>query len=269
MITCICKGGLGNQLFQYAAAKSLAQKHQTGLHIYLGEYDKDPKRSFLLKEILSQQNILITKNIPNFSAARKLTSKLQSWNKKHYVQEQNAVSPKEFFNIKSSAILDGYWQNHLFFTEEIKQEIQEEIGPILLKPKNMIAVHLRGGDYISDNKTQKYHGNLGEEYYKSAIEKMTQSVPNAEFHLFSDDPRAFEWEFLIQENIMWMSQGGTLKDFHSMKSYQNYIIANSSYSWWAAFLAMNEESTIIAPKNWFQDKNLRAQNPALTQWKKM
>ena len=97
--------------------------------------------------------------------------------------------------------------------EEIKQEIQEEIGPILLKPKNMIAVHLRGGDYISDNKTQKYHGNLGEEYYKSAIEKMTQSVPNAEFHLFSDDPRAFEWEFLIQENIMWMSHYKYLVSF--------------------------------------------------------
>lgn len=269
MITCISKGGLGNQLFQYAAAKSLALHHQTDFKIYNREYDIDTKRSFLLDKIFGPESFVTTNELPTFSSARKLASKLQVWNKRHYVKEKQGASKDDFFSIPKDAVIDGYWQNHQFISAEVQKDLKEEIGPIILKPKNMVAVHLRGGDYFSNSAIQKHHGNLTEDYYKKAIHEITKAIPNAEFHLFSDEPRAFEWEFLIKENIMWMSQGDTLKDFHSLKSYQNYIIANSSFSWWAAYLAMNSESQIIAPSNWFQDEKLKEFNPTMPQWKKM
>jgi hypothetical protein len=269
MVTCICKGGLGNQLFQYAIAHSIAEKNNTAVQWYLKDLE-EAEHEFNLPLLLPDQTFNIIKDLPTFGIFKRIRSKISAKHNRHYIYDNYDFNIQDFEKIKCPLIIDGYWQYESLFSNNVKKVITEALSPIMLKPSQMVAVHLRGGDYIHNHKTSNYHGNLGESYYKKAMDFFLKKYPNAEFHLFSNSPQDFDWDiFKHSDNCLWMDEQSAIKHFHSLKSYSNYIIANSSFSWWSAYINQVSKEDTIAPVQWFKNKKMKKHNPSLSSWIKV
>ena len=156
--------------------------------------------------------------------------------------------------------VDCYFQDPKFFEgyeEEIKQLFGEGIGYL-----DQVGVHVRRGKNPFIPEEPNYNENpfhfniLGTDYYERAM----AMFPDEKFVIFSDDP-----EYCIErfkgDNIQVMERGDDIEDFNLLASCKHLIIANSSYSWWAAYLCPNETKKIIAPKQWFSDKETRTVLP--------
>lgn len=269
MITAIIKGGLGNQLFQYAAANSLASHHSTGYSLDTSFFNEFKDRSFVLDKLLPIPSKLIDSkdaNSPKRSLADRVIQKFKPWYKKYYIREKLSKNSSYFFQFPSECKIEGYWQN-----EDLIQTAIPFLKKELLKGekmnRNCVAVHFRGGDYLQ-KATSEYHGNLAEGYYRKAFEHMLNQIPDAEFYLFSDTPKSFEFEFLKNFSHKWVNETDEIKAFQKLCTFQHFIIANSSFSWWPAYLNNELNGQIVAPKQWFKAKHLKEHTLALESWVK-
>ena len=134
---------------------------------------------------------------------------------------------------------------------------------------NSVSMHFRHGDYVFDEKTNKKHGVLTLDYYKRAIDIIKSKIDNPVFFMFSDDK---EW---VAENAKFNCQtvfvdnnyfGSGHKDMRLMSLCKSNIIANSTFSWWGAYLNLNPEKTVIAPENWLADKKINLEDLILKDW---
>ena len=162
----------------------------------------------------------------------------------------------------SNLYLEGYFQNPVYFQNLRSALINEfsfpkrsgqtkEIELKIQKTKNPVAIHIRRGDYTKPE-IQSYHGILPLNYYKQSIELIKSKVENPIFYIFSDDP---EW---CEDNLASITGKNIIKgttqaweDMYLVSKCKHQIIANSSFSWWGAWLNSNLEKIVIAPKNWF------------------
>jgi len=166
--------------------------------------------------------------------------------------------------------LEGYWQSEDYFDRN-KNEIRDSLKyPSKLDPKNELAredlyskntisVHIRRGDYVMNPVYLKRYGICSLQYYKEAIQYMTDKVSHPKICVFTDDP---EW---VKDNLVlpasyslvdWNRGPDSWKDLVLMTSCKYHIIANSTFSWWGAWLGETEDSIIIAPKQWYADNEL-------------
>jgi hypothetical protein len=261
MITIKLQGGLGNQLFQYAFAKALAKRLNT-----VFQFDD----SFYSKNIARKNNLfLFAINISIYS------SKFQKWNwlrkrlsivigLKKYIVESRFSFNDILKQIDGDVYLDGYWQSDRYFQDiqsEIRQDfsifkepISEEASPILeqIKTTNSVCIHVRRGDYL----TNRRYLVLGMDYYQKAIELLSNQFADLHFFVFSDDISWCKQHFKSSENVLLVSDSQifTLRDdFEMMLSCKHHITANSTLSWWAAWLNDNPEKVVITPQKWFAD----------------
>jgi len=226
-------GGLGNQLFGYVFSKHLERCGEVGLDIdfyYNGENHTDniPERQFLLDKFTTNY-------------------KLATPARRSFVDEKDYNPSTGYGN----GYFWGYWQKGSYFTKQklnlrlkdgvIDSNIQD-IGEAL-KEENSVAVHVRRGDY------EHFNWLLDEEYYHRAMQKMSELVEDPTFFFFSDDPR---WCLRLGPNLFHY---GELEDFYLMSQCKHNIIANSSFSFWAAMLNENPDKIVIYPKDWKVTKN--------------
>lgn len=262
-------GGLGNQMFQYAAAK--AQALRIGADLYLD-------KTHFLTTPLGKKNIR-QYELSHFNTDEKFKKPAFHWTKKYFktetvyagletFREQHVHVHPDFFNIKDNTYIEGVFQSEQYF-KEFEEEIRasfifktqpkEKNYTLLEKIKsvNSVSLHVRRGDYVSNPETQKTHGVCSLEYYKEAIDKIDSEVEKPYFFLFSDEP---EW---VQQNleinhpfeIINHNKGeNSFEDMRLMSNCQHNIIANSSFSWWGAWLNDNKNKIVIAPKEWYVDK---------------
>ena len=127
-----------------------------------------------------------------------------------------------------------------------------------IQAKDAVCMHVRRGDYVNNPKTFQYHGVCSIAYYKRAEKIIAENVRNPHFFIFSDDTQwcvsnmVFDHDVTIVPTV---SSGGKADyHLHLMTLCKHYIIANSSFSWWAAWLSPNKEKIVIAPKKWFRDE---------------
>ena len=259
-------GGLGNQLFQYAAGLQLATKYNVPLKIDAEAFNNYKLRSidlqnFELKfEIATEQEILSLKNPSIFN---KLKNKLiPNPYKTHYKEPYFHFNPS-FYSLGDNVYLQGYFQSEKYFQNiqreihsqfTIKKEIINDVQPIAneLRNKNSVSIHVRIGDY-SINQNTEYHGVLSADFYRNAISMIKEQYADAEFYLFSDDIVKAK-NMLADQPFEAMSGKTTknhLQDFYLMSQCKHNIIANSSFSWWAAWLNSNPNKIVVAPKKWF------------------
>ncbi|WP_289023309.1 alpha-1,2-fucosyltransferase [uncultured Salegentibacter sp.] len=272
MIVTKITGGLGNQMFQYAVALILAKKNKTSIYIDDTFYQNNNSgtiRNFELPLFKHNLNVATPDLISDFTS-------LSVWNKLkreaglNYPKihnEKNFAFDKKTLELQAPVYLQGYFQSYKYFKGFEKQicdffsfpenRKDEQDKKILtnLKYINSVAVHVRRGDYITDKKTQKFHGNCTKEYYLEAIETIAKQTANPYFFFFSDDPDWGEQNFNhLPYNITFVTQNqgkDSWKDMMLMSSCKHNIIANSSFSWWGAWLNRNPDKIIIAPKKWF------------------
>ncbi len=286
MIITRISGGLGNQMFQYAIAKSLAKKNNDIFKVDLSFYPKQTLRKyelnlFNIEEIIATEKECIELR-GNEGSLFKVLKKLKLSIKRptSYTKEkQYTIFDKEVYKLQGEIYLDGFWQNEKYFTSireeliqdfSLKHEISVEAQKHLkdIKNTNSVSLHIRRGDYVSDAHTNNVHGVCDIEYYKNAINYINEHVTDPMFYIFSDDIFWCKKNFyFLKEKVFIDDTKSAIDDLELMKQCKHNIIANSSFSWWGAWLNKNEKKIIIAPKIWFSfnpDMNL-----ALEGWTKI
>lgn len=274
-------GGLGNQLFQYASAKTMAERLNKKLYIDLGYYNKYDDRTFKLKDIYDIDDEVLTYNeIPliykfyNNKYINYIIRKLKPQLGKKYkfiCQYGFDIDNRLFLKYdKENVYLDGYWQNEEYFKDcskyirnkfTLKEELYQNIFDTVkdIKKSNSISVHIRRGDYMNKKNIEIY-GLCPIEYYSRAIEYIASNVENPVFYFFSDDIEWVKNNIKIKYESLYIdSNYNDYEELYMMSNCKHNIIANSSFSWWGAWMNNNKEKIVIAPKKWTNKLNTSEQ----------
>src|SRR5436190_9560810 len=269
MVVVKLEGGMGNQLFQYAAGRYLAQKLNAELKLDIDIYTTENKRQYALhhfnvQEVFSKARE--RKNLKRKEFFRRQLNKLGADLKSYWYTEQITGNDIDVEKLTDNVFLEGFWQSEKYFKpieSTIRKEFIVKDQPSALNRKyldeirsvNSISIHVRRGDYVTDKETNAVHGVCDLEYYRKAIDRMSTEINDPRFYIFSDD---MKW---TKENISSSihpfaysahNQAAPHEDLRLMYSCKHHIIANSSFSWWGAWLNMNTEKKVIAPRNWFR-----------------
>lgn len=244
-------GGLGNQMFQYALAMAFKKK---GVPVKLDTYWYNRNDSHNGYEL----DTIFNASFPIYTHNRFLRKVLKLFFKRYRYKgasfDSSALSQKR-------KQLIGYWTSYRYFSD-VENEIRSAFTfPPLKKRHNIdylnkikntesVSVHVRRGDYVNNN---RYEGVATTEYYRNAINVLQSEMSHLHFFFFSDD---LEWcrnEF-SQFNATFVSGNSgssSFRDLQLMSSCRHNIIANSTFSWWAAWLNCNPDKKVIAPKGWY------------------
>lgn len=265
MIITALNGGLGNQMFQYAAGRALAFRLNVELKLDLSSYERqtDPlvaKRRFSLDNFEITAGIARDEEVEIFKKPKILTG---LFNKKTYFKEKGMNFNNEFQDLSGDVFLDGYWQSEKYFSEirdilheEFQLKDKEELTRVFpkeLEGSDSVSIHIRRSDYITNPTAANVLGFIGIEYYKKAIDYIRGKIQNPKFFVFSDDISWVKKNLDTGVNSYYMEGNPDHIDLSLMNLCKNNIIANSSFSWWGAYLNLNPEKIVIAPKNWFKD----------------
>lgn len=252
MIRVKINGGLGNQLFQYACGRALAEDLNVKLILDTSDYTKNSLRQPLIT------NFLISKNVEILASKQKsilldLKSKFLGGYKKEIGLRFNPI----YTNFSKPVTLRGYFQSEKFFARHadvIRSELFfDNQKAVKIKSSwgdgEVAALHIRRGDYVGLGD----YGLCDRDYYLNGISLLRSLVPNIKFFGFTDDPEWFVGEsgLIDQVNLVSDRELSDLDEFSLMSSCNHFIIANSSFSWWAAWLGRGLEKKVIAPKPWF------------------
>lgn len=272
MIIVHLKGGLGNQLFQYAAGMSLAHHHGTALKVDVTELlERDrhigTMRSFDLQKLNTMVEVATDEEIgslhPRNTLQQLLDKLLPRYRRSVYTEKQYAFDPN-FFEAGDHLLLYGYRQSERYFApiaETIRQSFtvrpeylrNVQAKAAALASTESVSIHIRRGDY-NNPIVRDYHGVLGKEYYQAAIDHIMKTVQHPFFHIFSDDPSWVKQHLVFSAPVEIVSgqiSHTHLEDFHLITQCKHNIIANSTFSWWAAWLNANPGKQVVAPARWF------------------
>lgn len=263
-------GGLGNQMFQYSFGRALSVK--TGLEVVY-YVDCQGERQFGLstfnikgkfEDVLDIKGISSIKNKLMASLNRRLNYKLIPIYKQKYIYDSNLSFNKNIFLISDNTFLEGYWQSEKYFEgiedllyNELKfvSDIDERNSEIIKMTStvNSVSLHVRRGDYVTDAKANAVHGLCDKSYYYNAINYILKNVPDPHFFIFSDDMDWVKKELTINGSVVYVDfNKKDSDDLRLMSKCKHNIIANSTFSWWGAWLNNNPQKIVIAPKKWFE-----------------
>jgi len=272
MILVELNGGIGNQMFQYAAAKSLALHHKTTLKLDIspGTDKSMPQelkpRQFDLHYFDLPDPVVTAADLESFiskSALGKITEKTKPNHKRRIYREPFFHFDKNFYNTEPDVYLKGLWQSEKYFLP-FKNKIRsifefknQTVGSFhnltnQLKNQNSVSLHIRRGDYLAKVSLEVL-GLIPLEHYQNAIELINSKIPSPSFYFFSDDIQWAKENFQIP-NATFVSgdiSKDHIEDLYLMSQCRYNIIANSSFSWWGAWLNDNPQKIVIAPKKWF------------------
>lgn len=265
-ITMDLMGGLGNQMFQYAAGKALALRTGASLLLNTRPFSADQKRAYALG-VFALPERCVDIPIPRIHRWQRALNRIYPINfNRTMVREPHFHYWEEFTELRAGVHLNGYWASPRYFAgyeEHIRRAFafpkpsSSIVSGIEAKMRNVhsVSVHLRQGDYLTQE-VAKFHGNLGAEYYLRAGEVMRRMAPQCCFFVFSDDITAARAFFSGWENVEFVETGSQYDDLYLMSCCKHHIIANSTYSWWGAWLAGNDSGIVIAPRYWFSRETM-------------
>lgn len=285
-------GGLGNQMFQYAAGRSLAKHHNTELKLDITRFNKikniTPRKYYLshmrINEIFATDDDLNHVTKFTFRIKKKFFFEIYrvfKWDPPIFVEKEPYFQfYPDFFALTDNVYLEGYWQSERYF-KPIENEIRSEF---VLKEKpdlpnalmaeeilksNAVSIHIRRGDYLSNPITFDYHGVCSLEYYYTAINLIAKKISDTHFYIFSDDPKWVQQNLKLNFPHTHVTHNQESKDYMDlwlMSLCKHHIIANSSFSWWGAWLSNNKDKIVIAPKNWFNQPDIDTKDLIPDSW---
>jgi hypothetical protein len=286
-------GGLGNQLFQYAIGRKLSLLHNTELRFDLTDFNKY-KNSY---SNMSDVGVGIKKFKINFNEAsieelkvfffikskflifliKKISSRffsiLNSIFYKNYFYEKKVSFFYHKFSSYKDAYFHGFWQNEKYFLDikkilikeiDLKKKRNEHIQLLKkIKKTNSVAVHVRRGDFLLPE-IKKITPLININYYKKSFRILEKHIKNIRYFFFSDD---ISWvkKNIPKKNSFYVGGFNEVEDLISISSCKYQIIANSTFSWWGAWLNNYKKKIIIAPKKW----STIQPNPCPSDWKKI
>lgn len=281
-------GGLGNQMFQYAVGRNLSLRNNTTLNLDVSGFaNYRLHQGFELQrvfgdrfEIASPMNIRKVLGFQSSAIVRRIMSHglFASLRGDNFITEPYFRYWSGINDLTKDCYLSGYWQSEKYFDdiaskiradftfqlplENQNSEIVKQINQV-----NAVSLHIRRGDYANNPKTTAIHGLCSLDYYLYSIKHMAEQIVHPYFFVFSDDIVWVRNNLKINFPHQYIShnQGQeSYNDMRLMSMCKHHIIANSSFSWWGAWLNANTNKIVIAPKQWFackkDDSDLIPQN---------
>lgn len=275
MITVRLMGGLGNQLFQYAAGYALASRLGVALQLDVSWFQGVPERRYCLDAFSISGRVATDADLRRVGIRHpgrvdRVLAQLGvrgSARIPEHAREPDFPYWPGFRGLPDGSYLDGYWQTERYFADvaqPLRSEFTVRHPP---DPENQrtldairgceaVAIHVRRGDYVADPRTLQYHGATPLRYYEMAVQRIHSFTGDPVFFVFSDDSDWAARNLRVDAPTVHVSHndpGRDYEDLRLMSAARHHIIANSTFSWWAAWLANPSGQTVIAPKAWFQD----------------
>ncbi len=278
MIIIALNGGLGNQLFQYALGRRLAWERGLPLLFDLSSLSLKSQRSYRqykLDHFQVQGRPASDQDLQEFHRGsqprpvRRLASMVQRllpYYRRAVIQERNLRFDPNILRAPSRVLLRGYWQSERYFQpvrplllEEL--HVRDAMDPINrrwldeIRAGNSVSVHIRRGDYVENQAIREMHGVLPLSYYQQAMRAMESIVQSPHYFVFSDDAAWVHEQWTAGNNLTIVDHNNfehDYFDFALMAACHHHVIANSSFSWWAAWLSDRPEKQVFAPRRWFQ-----------------
>lgn len=284
-------GGLGNQLFQYAAASTLAKRLQVPLY-----FDDSELANSIRVYKLDQYEIygvrLNAMLRHSFHLNRRLTSrgfgsllKKVGFSPIRFYKENFFGYRKDFHSIESPTWIYGYWQSYRYFAEDaerIRSELlypkcfDEGVNAALASIRNGVSVglHIRRGDYLTNRAAHDLHGICDVSYFLSALRVIRENIGFFKAVIFSDDPDWVRTEFipileLNEIDFLMVSGMNGLRDVDELfllAQCTHQVISNSTFGWWGAWLNPASSKLVIRPVKWFQSSALDVSDLSPSEW---
>ncbi len=256
-------GGLGNQLFQYAAGRSLAARLGSSLALDLSHYKgQGNKRRFELEPFQAHYSVTdaatLRLQLKRLQTLHRLTKKITPLNAVVHAVfpqiylERDIGFQESWLEISMPKYLHGVWMSERYFADQADL-ISADFASLMPPATSEIAIHIRLTDYLTIANAAKFKGSCDQSYYAKAIAHFCSLNPKAQFRVFSDDPKAARYLLPADALLRFHDDAGEtpFQTMMAMAACQHHIIANSTFSWWAAWLNRNPDKTTIAPRHWF------------------
>jgi len=265
-------GGLGNQMFQFAVGRALSLRMGNQLKLDITGFDTYTLHGgyglnhfAISTEVATKTEIKRLRGFDGklFEILRRIGISTPT-----YVKEKRLPFDPKLILLKGDYYLDGYWQSEKYFKDfedVIRQDLQYT-GSLsdkalamkrLIEDCNAISVHIRRGDYVTNTLANQFHGTCSLDYYENAIVEMSERVKNPHFFIFSDDLIWCKDYLKFKYPIYFVeSCASQYEDIHLMSLCSHHIIANSTFSWWGAWLNAKVDKIVIAPQQWFADSKI-------------
>ncbi len=286
-------GGLGNQMFQYAFGRALAVRHRTDLYVDLSEYDNG--RGYALHNGFELEHIF---SISAMVATEKDVEKLLGfWRTRYlrrmllnrygallrgqcYVLEPHFHFSSSLHELPDNIYLRGYWQTQKYF-HAIEHILRTEFSfkvsltglnanlAECIDTQNSVSIHIRRGDYVSNKQANKLFGTCTIDYYVLAIQYILERIETPHFYVFSDDIDWVRSNLKIASTCTFVDHNTgqtSFQDMHLMSLCRHHIIANSSFSWWGAWLNQATDKIVVAPREWFVNNKLDTRDLLPENW---
>lgn len=283
------KGGLGNQMFQYAFGVAASMESNIPLVLDTTLFDhtpsRDTKRAYLLHHFNTQARIASENEVAKFhTKPARLLRKI----KRRLKPQSDHVFYPELLKVKNGQYLEGYWQSEKYF-KKYKSTIQHELSlrtsfgleaiEMIRKIKTVkqtgaeaILVHIRRGDYITNQAAAAFHGAQNLDYFARGISYLdSKSEKSKHIFIATDDIEWVKANFKPHHEYTFISRPG-IYDFEEiliMADCDHFVISNSSFSWWGAWLGQNPHKIVVAPKNWVKDPAIDTSDVLPEEWIKL
>ena len=291
MIIVRLMGGLGNQMFQYAAARRLALVNNAQLKLDLSWFAniplQDTHRQYELHIFNSVQTaaspkeirVLRGRDIGGWPKLVKRLLKSDGLSRSH-VKENGCRFVAGLLDLRGDFYLDGYWQSPGYF-EDVEEVIRadftfraapdsrnDEIGRFI-DSCEAVSLHVRRGDYVENKHAERHHGTCSLDYYAAAIATVRAQVHDPHFFVFSDDPDWAKGNLNIACSTTYLEHNAPergCEDLRLISLCKHHVIANSSFSWWGAWLSQNRDGIVCAPAQWVNDPEMNVNDTVPDSW---
>jgi hypothetical protein len=288
MVIARLTGGLGNQMFQYAAARALADRLGAELLLDLRAFEHTlalrayTHRAYALAPFRLRARLATPADLKDWPVwpveigmrLRLVRPLFRRW----YFESAITYDPS-VRTLLEPVCLVGYWQSERYFID-IADRIRADFTPLrpldganaglleLARSDRSVGLHVRRGDFVSLGDAAQLHGLCSVDYYRRAITLVRERCPECHFLVFSDDPAWARAELPLDPSAVFVT-GNELspeQDLALMSACKHHIIANSSFSWWAGWLGDSPEQMVIAPTPWYASPKLDARDLAVSRW---
>lgn len=282
-------GGLGNQLFEYAAGRAVSLRTGAPLRLDISAYAKDSAREFRLDRFGIQATIASDVEIRAFlgpglrsprTRAWLLLQRLLPYSRRTIVLERGHPFNRGLLEVSDRVYLVGYWQSERYFAQAAEVLRRELVVTASMDPANeemarrieacqSVSLHIRRGDYVTN---PLYGGICTPDYYRQAAARIASVVDSPRLFVFSDDMGWVRSNLLLDLPMTFVTQNDASHDYEDlrlMSMCKHHIMANSSFSWWGAWLRDSPEEIVIAPRKWFNDPSRDTRDLLPDRWQRI
>jgi hypothetical protein len=288
MILVRLNGGLGNQMFQYAAGRALADRAGAELLLDTRAFEQAlafrdfTPRTYALAPFKLRAKLATAADLNNWplwvvAIGMRLRLVRPLFRRWHF--ESAITYDPSLLTLHAPVCLVGYWQSERYFIDiadkiradfALQQPLMDANAGLLALARSghSVGLHVRRADLVTLNSAAQASGLCSVDYYQRAIDLVRNRHPDCRFLVFSDDPEWARAELPLDPSAVFVTgnDASPEQDLTLMSACKHHIIANSSFSWWAAWLGKNPEQIVIAPTPWYANPKLDARDLAVSGW---